>query len=68
MSSDAQYKEVDQAVESTDNASVDYESRTGQKDVVPVDADTKVVEDPIDPATADSDETLGMLFSLIITP
>ena len=36
----------------------DYKSRTGQYQV-PVQKDEAPVEDPIDPATADSDETLG---------
>jgi len=36
----------------------DYQSRTGQ-DQIPVQADDKPVEDPIDPATADSDEQLN---------
>ena len=40
----------------------DYTSRTGQKNApVPVQRDTDDVADPIDPATADSDETLGKL-------
>ena len=39
----------------------DYVSRTGQKQApVPVQSDEDGVTDPIDPATADSDETLGM--------
>ena len=37
----------------------DYASRTGQS-AIPVQKDEKPVEDPIDPATADSDKTLGM--------
>lgn len=37
-----------------------YVSRTGQNEV-PVQSDEKPIEDPIDPATANSDETLGML-------
>ncbi|EMC92693.1 hypothetical protein BAUCODRAFT_27047 [Baudoinia panamericana UAMH 10762] len=41
----------------TDN---DYVSRTGQKEgPIPVQKDEAGVEDPIDPATADSDEQLG---------
>lgn len=36
----------------------DYTSRTGQSEI-PVQGDDKPVEDPIDPATADSDEQLG---------
>ena len=40
----------------------DYVSRTGQKQANnPVQDDNAPVEDPIDPATADSDEQLGML-------
>lgn len=39
----------------------DYVSRTGQKQApVPVQSDEDGVIDPIDPATADSDEQLGM--------
>ena len=38
----------------------DYKSRTGQHHI-PVQSDEAPVSDPIDPATADSDETLGML-------
>jgi hypothetical protein len=37
----------------------DYESRTGQKDHIPVQKDEAGVEDPIDPNVADSDEQLG---------
>lgn len=36
-----------------------YKSRTGQSHI-PVQSDSAPVEDPIDAATADSDETLGM--------
>jgi len=36
----------------------DYASRTGQS-AIPVQKDEQPVEDPIDPATADSDQTLG---------
>lgn len=36
----------------------DYTSRTGQYQI-PVQKDEAPVSDPIDPATADSDETLG---------
>ena len=39
----------------------DYKSRTGQSHI-PVQSDQAPVEDPIDPATADSDETLGMFY------
>ena len=40
----------------------DYESRTGQKDHIPVVKDDAGVDDPIDGNTADSDEQLGMLY------
>ena len=40
----------------------DYKSRTGQNEI-PVQADDKPVEDPIDPETADSDAQLGPLQS-----
>ncbi|CZT15734.1 uncharacterized protein RCC_01568 [Ramularia collo-cygni] len=45
---------------STDNAPSqnDYVSRTGQKDIVPVQSDDAGVEDPIDAETADSDAQL----------
>ena len=44
-----------------DKGDNDYTSRTGQKQApIPVQSDNDTVEDPIDPATADSDETLGM--------
>ena len=36
----------------------DYTSRSGQYEI-PVQKDEAPVEDPIDPASADSDETLG---------
>jgi hypothetical protein len=36
----------------------DYISRPGQKDIVPVQRDDAPVEDPIDPATANSDAQL----------
>jgi hypothetical protein len=38
----------------------DYKSRTGQNEI-PVQADDKPVEDPIDAETADSDAQLGSL-------
>ena len=44
------------AGDSKDN---DYVSRTGQYQI-PVQKDEAPVHDPIDPATADSDQTLGM--------
>jgi hypothetical protein len=37
----------------------DYESRTGQKDHIPVVKDEAGVEDPINPETSDSDAQLG---------
>ena len=40
----------------------DYQSRTGQSQI-PVQKDEAPVEDPIDPATADSDQQLGRLHS-----
>ncbi|KAF2167212.1 hypothetical protein M409DRAFT_22641 [Zasmidium cellare ATCC 36951] len=36
----------------------EYTSRTGQKSHIPVQSDDATVEDPIDPATADSDQQL----------
>lgn len=47
--------------DSTIPAQNDYESRTGQKDTVPVLKDDAGVEDPIDGNVADSDAQLGML-------
>ncbi len=41
----------------------DYASRTGQNQI-PVQKDEAPVEDPIDPATADTDQALGELFLL----
>ena len=41
-----------------DSIDNDYKSRTGQSHI-PVQSDEAPVSDPIDPATADSDETLG---------
>ena len=43
----------------------DYVSRTGQKEHIPVQSDGASIEDPIDTATADSDQVLGM--SLLLT-
>ena len=64
MSADDRYEEKNDMVtgdapvgDAVDN---DYTSRTGQKQApVPVQSDNDAVEDPIDAATADSDETLG---------
>lgn len=41
----------------------EYVSRSGQYQI-PVQKDEAPVEDPINPATADSDETLGMQFEV----
>ena len=41
-----------------DSIDNDYKSRTGQSHI-PVQSDEAPVSDPIDPASADSDETLG---------
>lgn len=62
-SADEQYEQQNDQVSgdapSGDYQDDDYKLRQGQKgDPVPV--TTGAVEDPIDPATADSDETLGM--------
>ena len=46
-----------------DVADNSYVSRTGQNQI-PVQSDNKPIEDPIDPDTADSDETLGMSMRL----
>ena len=66
-SADDQYEQQNDVVggdvpagDSKDN---DYSSRTGQSQI-PVQKDDVPVTDPIDPATADSDQVLGMLFSL----
>lgn len=63
-SADDQYEQqndqVTGDVPAGDSMDNDYTSRTGQKNApVPVQKDTDAVKDPIDPATADSDETLG---------
>ena len=63
-SADDQYEQKNDAtggdVPAGDAQDNDYKSRTGQYQI-PVQGDDKPVEDPIDPATADSDETLGMV-------
>jgi len=46
----------------TGAADNDYVSRTGQS-TIPVQKDEASIEDPIDPATADSDATLRMFTS-----
>ena len=64
-SADDQYEQQNDVtggdVPSGDAGDNDYKSRTGQSHI-PVQSDQAPVEDPINPATADSDETLGMSF------
>ena len=68
-SADDQYEQKNDAlsgdVPAGDAQDNDYKSRTGQSHI-PVQSDDKPVEDPIDPATADSDETLGTSVSFTI--
>ena len=68
-SADDQYEQQNDVtggdVPAGDAGDNDYKSRTGQSHI-PVQSDQAPVEDPIDPATADSDETLGMSFSLSV--
>ena len=71
-SADDQYEQQNDAiggnVPTGDAQDNDYKSRTGQYQI-PVQKDDAPVNDPIDPATADSDETLGMLlFSCSSSP
>ncbi|KIV79301.1 hypothetical protein PV11_06868 [Exophiala sideris] len=47
-----------EGVSGADTIQNDYKSRTGQSEI-PVQRDEAPVEDPIDPKTADSDETLA---------
>lgn len=54
MSAESEYK----AKTTGDVKDDSYVSRTGQNQI-PVQKDDKPIEDPIDPKTADSDETLG---------
>lgn len=61
-SADAPYETKNEAP-SSDVKDDSYVSRTGQNQI-PVQSDNKPVEDPINPATADSDETLGMALML----
>jgi len=60
-SADDQYEQANDQVggdvPAGDAADNDYKSRTGQYQI-PVQSDDKPVDDPIDPATADSDQTL----------
>ena len=62
-SADDQYEQANDVVggdvPAGDKMDNDYASRTGQSHI-PVQKDDNTVEDPIDPATADSDETLSM--------
>lgn len=68
MSTDDKYEQQNDApggdVPTGDAKDNSYVSRTGQYEV-PVQSDDKPVEDPIDPNTADSDETLGMLDEVV---
>jgi hypothetical protein len=72
-SADDQYEAQNDAVigdapagDAQDN---DYVSRTGQKQgPIPVQSDNDTVDDPIDGATADSDEQLGMSLLLFLLP
>ena len=63
-SADDQYEQQNDTtggdVPAGDSMDNDYKSRTGQSHI-PVQSDDAPVADPIDPATADSDETLGTL-------
>lgn len=63
-SSDNQYEQQNDFTGDapTSNVSDNYTSRTGQSQI-PVQKDDAPVEDPIDPATANSDETLAMFIS-----
>ena len=62
-SADDQYEQQNDVtggdVPAGDSKDNDYASRSGQYQI-PVQKDEAPVNDPIDPATADSDETLGM--------
>ena len=66
-SADDQYEQQNDVtggdVPAGDSMDNDYKSRTGQSHI-PVQSDDAPVSDPIDPATADSDETLGTLLCL----
>jgi hypothetical protein len=64
-SADDQYEQQNNItsgdVPAGDSQDNDYVSRPGQKGgPIPVQSDNAVVEDPIDGATADSDQQLGM--------
>ncbi|KAK3167305.1 hypothetical protein OEA41_010432 [Lepraria neglecta] len=62
MSADDQYEQQNDMtsgdVPAGDSMNNDYQSRTGQSEI-PVQKDDAPVEDSVDPATADSDETLA---------
>lgn len=64
-SADDQYEQqndqVSGDVPAGDAADNDYVNRPGQSGPVPVQKDDAPIDDPIDPDTADSDETLSML-------
>ena len=70
---DSEFKPTDpventvDAPSGTDTVDDEYKSRSGQYQI-PVQKDSAPVEDPIDPATADSDETLGKIESLQLYP
>jgi len=58
---DQQYEQANQVggdIPAGDKGDNDYASRTGQSHI-PVQKDEASINDPIDPATADSDETLA---------
>lgn len=63
MNADDQYEQQNDVVTGDvpagDSKDDGYVSRTGQKTHIPVQKDSDPVEDPIDPANADSDQTLG---------
>jgi hypothetical protein len=59
---ESQNDRVTDGVPAGDAQDNDYVSRPGQKQApIPVQSDGADIEDPVDPATADSDEQLGML-------
>lgn len=66
MNADDQYEQQNDAVggdvPAGDSKDDGYVSRTGQKTHIPVQKDSDPVEDPIDPANADSDQMLGKAF------
>ena len=66
-SADDQYEQQNDVtggdVPAGDSMDNDYKSRTGQSHI-PVQSDDAPISDPIDAATADSDETLGIFPSL----